>query len=123
MIVTGVEVVTALVLIVNDALVAPAPTVTDAGTDATAELLLLKLTTTPPDDAEALRFTVPFALFPPTTLDGLTLSDDSRTAVVYVAALDILFCIDGFPTAFTYRVCELPDSRLTVFRSSECVPG
>jgi len=55
--VTAVDAVTALVLTVNVALVAPAATVTLAGTPAAAVLLLASATCAPP--AELLRSTSP----------------------------------------------------------------
>ncbi len=56
------------------ALVAPAATVTLAGT-VTAALLSCSVTTAPPDDAAAVSVTVPVALFPPVTDVGDTLTD------------------------------------------------
>lgn len=57
-IVTDVELATALVVTGNVALVAPAATVTLAGTVATAGLLLDKLTTLPPGGAAAVNVAV-----------------------------------------------------------------
>ena len=64
---------TGTVLMLNDAVVAPAAMVTDAGTVATA-LLELRITTTPPTGAGALRVTVQILGVPPTTLLGLSVS-------------------------------------------------
>jgi hypothetical protein len=72
-IVTAVVVLTALVVAVNVALVAPAATVTVAGTDAAALLLLDRLTLVAADGA-ALKVTVPLALPPPATDVGLSVS-------------------------------------------------
>ena len=58
-IVTGVEAVTAVVVMVKVALVAPAATVTLAGAAATVALALLRLTTAPPVGAPAVKVTVP----------------------------------------------------------------
>ena len=69
--VTGVDVVTALVLTVNVALLAPAATVTLAGTVA-VDVLLLRVTAAPPVDAGPLSVTVPVEGDPPVTLAGLT---------------------------------------------------
>lgn len=60
------------VVTVNDALVAPAGTVTVAGTLADPGRLLLRLTVAPPDGAAVPRVTVPVADVPPGTLVGLT---------------------------------------------------
>ena len=53
----------------------PAATVTLAGTVTTALLLLESEMLTPPLGAGAVRFTVPVAEFPPTTLEGLRLRE------------------------------------------------
>ena len=74
MIVTGVDAVTALVVMVNVALVAPAATVTLAGSVATAGLLLDNVTTAPPVGAALVSVTVPCEDPPPVTLVGLTLT-------------------------------------------------
>jgi hypothetical protein len=69
--VTGVEPVTALVVTVNVALLAPAATVTLEGTVA-ADALLERSTTTPPLGAAPLSVTVPVEDAPPLTLVGLS---------------------------------------------------
>src|SRR5260370_1799353 len=75
--VTGVDVVTALVLTVNVALLAPAATVTLAGTVATAALPLMRETTAPPLRAGPLSVTVPVEdCAPPATLVGFTVSEE-----------------------------------------------
>ena len=55
------------------ALVAPAATVTLAGTITVDGLLLLSMTTAPPLGAVEVNVTVPCELLPPTTEDGLIL--------------------------------------------------
>jgi len=70
--VTGVDVVTALVLTVNVALLAPAATVTLAGTVAVDVLLLVSVTAAPPVGAGPLSVTVPVEGDPPVTLAGLS---------------------------------------------------
>jgi hypothetical protein len=83
--VTEVEAVTVLVVTVKLALLAPAATVTLAGTVATPVLLLVSVTTAPPAGAVPLNVTVPCDVFPPTTLVGFRLTDCS----VVVAFWDI----------------------------------
>ncbi len=75
--VTGVDVVTALVLTVNVALLAPAATVTVAGTVAVDVLLLERETTAPPLGAGPLSVTVPVEGDPPITLIGLSAIEES----------------------------------------------
>ena len=74
--VTGVEVVTALVLTVKFVLVAPAATVTLAGSVA-AEALLERETRAPLPGAGPLRVTVPVEEDPPVTLVGLSATEES----------------------------------------------
>jgi hypothetical protein len=70
-IVTEVVWVTDVVATVNVVLVAPPGTVTFAGTDATAPLLLVRATLCPPVGALADRVTLPVADVPAVTLVGL----------------------------------------------------
>ena len=79
---------TAEVVIVNVALVAPAATVTLAGTWAAVVLLLVRVTTAPPDGAGPVKVTVPVDEVPPITELGLRLTGVSAAAVtVRVAVL------------------------------------
>ena len=71
--VTGVDALTALVLIVNVAVVEPAGMVTLAGTVATAVLLLDRFTVVPPVGATVFNVTVPVEGFPPVTTAGFRL--------------------------------------------------
>ena len=71
-----VDAATALVLTVNDALVAPAATVTLAGTLAAVVLLLESPTCAPPVGAGPLSVTVPVEEFPPVTLVGFNESEE-----------------------------------------------
>ena len=84
MIVTAVVEATVLVVAVKVALVAPAATVTDAGTWAAAVFELVRATTAPPAGAGPLRATVPVEAAPPTTEAGLTLTPLRAVAAVTV---------------------------------------
>ena len=74
--VTAVDVVTAMVVTLKLALVAPGATVTLAGTVA-AGSLLESATTPPPAAAGAFSVTVPVEEPPPVTLVGLTATDET----------------------------------------------
>ena len=65
---------TGLVVAVKAAVVAPAGTVTDAGTWAATVLLDVKLTTAPPVGAGLSKVTVPVDDTPPSTVAGFTLT-------------------------------------------------
>ena len=77
-IVTGVTAATTLVLTVKVAPVAPAETVTLAGTLAAA-LLLESATCAPPAGAAPLKVTVPVEEFPPVTLVGFSEIEERET--------------------------------------------
>jgi hypothetical protein len=79
-IVTGVDVLTALVGIAKVADVDPCATDTLAGTVA-AVLLLDSETASPPAGAVAVRVTVPCAAVPPVTLVGFTDTAESAAGV------------------------------------------
>ncbi len=88
--VTTVELLTTLVLTVNVALLAPAATVTLAGTVATAVLLLESVTTAPPEGAAALKLTVPVEEFPPTTEVGFRVTEESNSGFTVSVAVWLL---------------------------------
>ena len=87
MIVTAVEAGTVDVLTVNVAVVAPAATVTLAGTVAVAVSLLESATTAPPAGAAALSVTVPVDPVPPVTLAGFTLTDATVTGTGFTVSV------------------------------------
>ena len=76
-IVTEVGAVTGNVAIVNLAVLAPAETVTLAGTVATPVLLLASVTTAPLAGAAADKVTVPWEDVPPVTVAGFKVSEGS----------------------------------------------
>jgi len=78
-IVTGVELVTLEVAMLNVAVAVPSGTITVAGTLA-ALPPLETVTAAPPLGAAPLRVTVPWDGLPPVTLDGLSASADNATA-------------------------------------------
>jgi len=73
--VTGVELVTGLVMTVKVAVVPEASTMTLAGTVATVVLLLVSDTIEPPLGAGPVKTTVPWEVEPPTTLVGVRSSE------------------------------------------------
>jgi len=77
--VTEVTLATALVLTENVAVVAPAATLTLAGTCAAVVLLLVRDTVAPPLGAAPLSVTVPVDELPPVTLVGFTETEDRDT--------------------------------------------
>lgn len=93
---TAVDAVTALVPTVNVALVAPATTVTLAGTRAAVVLLLESATCAPPDGAAPLNVTVPVEEFPPTTLVGFSVNEERETLAVVLLGASSNSRIAGF---------------------------
>jgi hypothetical protein len=73
-----VDVATAPVLTVKVALAAPAATITLEGTLAVAVLLLESVTCAPPAGAGPLSVTVPVEEFPPVTLVGFRVIEESE---------------------------------------------
>ena len=72
---TGWAVATVKVFTVKVLEVALAPIVTLAGTVAAVVLLLVRVTTAPPGGAAPVRVTVPVLVVPPTTLEGLRVTE------------------------------------------------
>jgi hypothetical protein len=69
--VTGVELLTAVVVMMKVWLLIPGPNVTVLGTLTTDGLLLLRITPTPAQGAPRVKVTVPVAVVPPVTEMGL----------------------------------------------------
>ena len=88
--VTEVLLATGIVVTVKVALVALAATVTLAGTVA-AGLLLVRVTSAPPAGAGTLRVTAPVEGLPPTTLVGLTVTEDMVTGTG--VTISVAFCV------------------------------
>ena len=88
-IVTDVLADTGVVVMEKVAVVAPAATVTLAGTVAADVLLLLKVTTVPPVGAAPLSVTVPVEDAPPYGLVGLSETVESATAFT----VSVAFCV------------------------------
>ena len=93
---TAVDALTTLVLTVNVALEAPAATVTLAGTRAAVVLLLESATCAPPAGASPLKVTVPVEEFPPTTLVGFAVSDESESDAVLLLGASSNSSMAGF---------------------------
>ena len=72
--------VTVFVTTVNVAVVAPAATVTEAGTVAALVLLLVNVTTAPPAGAAALSVTVPVLFAPPVSVAGFSVIEASAAS-------------------------------------------
>ena len=97
------------------ALVCPADTVTLDGTVATDVLLLDRLTLAPPEGAAPVKVTVPVELFPPLTLFGFNVNDESVT--LPLAGLMVSeACCELLPSVavITAVVVELTDVVVTV---------
>lgn len=85
-ILTVVLAATGTVVMINVAVVAPAGTVTLAGTAATEVLLLVSVTTSPPVGAEPLKVTVPVDDAPPTGLFGLSETEERVAGLIVSVA-------------------------------------
>jgi hypothetical protein len=100
---------TRCVLTAKFALVFPAGTVTLDGTVATEVLLLESVTTAPPEGAAAVRVTVPVELFPPLTMVGLRVSEESVTADARVMVRDACAELDPRVAVITAVVVVVTD--------------
>jgi hypothetical protein len=111
--VTGVAAVTALVVTVNVALVAPAATVTLAGT-AAADALLERETTAPPLGAAPLSVTVPVDGDPPLTVAGLSATEDSATAVAGFTVSKVVSVVPPYEAEMVTGVTTVTELVVTV---------
>jgi hypothetical protein len=106
-----VDVVTDVVVTVNEALVLPAATVTLLGTPADP-LLLESDTTAPPEGAAALRTTVPVELLPPVTVVGLRVSEERLTAGAEVMVRKACWTLD--PSVAVIAAVKVPVTGVVV---------
>jgi hypothetical protein len=107
---------------VNVALVLPAVTVTDDGTDAALVLLLDSMTTAPPDGAGAVNVTVPVPRSPPRIVVGLTeIAASPLTGAVVMVKVPL--CDEPLPVAVIVAlVLAFTDCVLTE-KLAELAPG
>jgi len=103
-IVVELDAVTAFDVTLKAALVAPAGTVTLAGTVATAVLLLESVTAAPPDGAADVRVTVPVDEAPPVTLAGLRLSAETDGPVANGFTVNVADFVTPAPDALIVTV-------------------
>lgn len=78
---------TGMLVTVNVAVVAPAATVTDAGTVAAAVFELVRVTADPPVGAGPFRVTVPAEDTPPTTVAGTSATEEGAGALTVSVAV------------------------------------
>jgi hypothetical protein len=118
------EAVTLLVLAVKDALVAPAGTVTLAGTVTTAVLLLESETSAPPLGAGALTVTRPAEGDPPTTVPGVSLrAVRVGPGVGWGVTVRKALCIRPEFEAEMVTVVELVESAVVTWNATAAAPA
>jgi len=110
--------VTRLVVTANVALVAPAPIVTDDGTVA-LPLLDESETANPPVGAWPVRVTVPVALFPPTTADGVRVSPAGDGAFRVSGAV----AVEPFRDAVMDTVLDVETLVVTIENCADVAPS
>ena len=115
---TAVAVVTALVVTVNVAVVAPAATVTLAGV-LEDELSSDNVTTAPPAGAALLRVTVPVEELPPFTLVGLMARLESTGALIVRVAV----CVVPARVAETVTVVFVPTATVVTVKVAVVAPA
>jgi hypothetical protein len=103
---------TSRVVTVNVALVAPAGTVTDAGTRATPSLLESR-TSIPLAGALAVSVTVPSLFAPASTVAGVTENCTSRVGVGLAAAGDSSHALAQMKTSRRRTAQEMEKARIT----------
>jgi hypothetical protein len=118
-IVTGVDAVTALVVTVKPALVAPWATETLAGTLAVAGLELDSVTGKPPTGAAAVSVTVPCAAVPPSPKQGSLTARTTRPARAGAAAASWTAAGSGGPRT-RRRLCRSRRSRARATSAAVC---
>jgi hypothetical protein len=89
-IVAEVETATTVVVTLNVTLVAPAATVTLAGTVAAVGLVFNSVTKAPPGGAGPFKVTVPVEAFPPITLAGFMATEARRTGLIGSVAVCVV---------------------------------
>jgi len=105
---------TLCVLTVKVALVFPAATVTLEETVATDVLLLVSVTTAPPEGAAELRVTVPVELFLPLTLVGFKVTEERVTLPAGVMVSEACLELDPSVAVITAVVVVVTDVVVTV---------
>ncbi len=118
---------TAVVVTVKVAVVAPEATLTEVGTVALVELLL-NVTVRPPEGAALERVTVPVDEVPPATLVGLRARDATvGAAMVKVALAEVLLAVavmvsvvvEATATVVTVKVAEVAPAATVTEAGSE----
>ncbi|UUZ67517.1 hypothetical protein LP416_23115 [Polaromonas sp. P2-4] len=103
---------TALVVTLKLALLAPAATVTLAGTPAAAGLLLESVTSAPPEGAAAVKVAVPVEEVGPTTLVGFTDTEDKLAAAVAACGVKRRVLENGPKTPAEFCALHAPPQAL-----------
>jgi hypothetical protein len=105
-IVTEFVAVTVFEVTPNVTLVAPSGTVTCAGTDAAAVLLLASATDAPPDGAAEVSVTVAVEVVPPATVVGLRASEANEAPVAKGLTVSVALLVTPAPDAVIVTTVE-----------------